>query len=100
MSVRRLADAAVQPAAFACDKANSAWAKAQIKKYPKGREQSAVIPLMMRAQEQEGWVTKAAIEHIADITSRFIVNRAALKTQPERVGRWIDRFREVARVAA
>ena len=40
------------------------------------------------------------IEHIADVTSRFIVNRAALKTQPERVGRWIDRFREVARVAA
>ena len=67
MSVRRLADAAVQPAAFAFDKANSAWARAQIKKYPKGREQSAVIPLMMRAQEQEGWVTKAAIEHIADM---------------------------------
>ena len=36
------------------------------------------------------------IEHIADITSRFIVNRAALKTRPERVGHWIDRFREVA----
>jgi NADH-quinone oxidoreductase subunit E len=67
MSVRRLADAAVQPAAFAFSKANTGWAKAQIKKYPKGREQSAVIPLMMRAQEQEGWVTKAAIEHIADM---------------------------------
>jgi NADH-quinone oxidoreductase subunit E len=67
MSVRRLADAAVQPAAFAFNKANTGWAKAQIKKYPKGREQSAVIPLMMRAQEQEGWVTKAAIEHIADM---------------------------------
>ncbi len=36
------------------------------------------------------------IEHIADVTSRFIVNRAALKTRPERVGHWIDRFREVA----
>ena len=35
------------------------------------------------------------IEHIADITSRFIVNRAALKTQPERIGRWVDRFREI-----
>ena len=67
MSVRRLADAAVQPAAFAFNKANTGWAKAQIRKYPKGREQSAVIPLMMRAQEQEGWVTKAAIEHIADM---------------------------------
>jgi NADH-quinone oxidoreductase subunit E len=67
MSVRRLADANVQPAAFAFNRANTGWAKAQIKKYPKGREQSAVIPLMMRAQEQEGWVTKAAIEHIADM---------------------------------
>jgi NADH-quinone oxidoreductase subunit E len=65
MSVRRLADANVQPASFAFNKANAAWAKEQIKKYPKGREQSAVIPLMMRAQEQEGWVTKAAIESIA-----------------------------------
>jgi ATP phosphoribosyltransferase len=39
------------------------------------------------------------IEHIADITSRFIVNRAALKTQPERIGHWIDRFREISRAA-
>ena len=39
------------------------------------------------------------IEHIADITSRFIVNRAALKTQPERIGRWVDRFREISRAA-
>ena len=36
------------------------------------------------------------IEHIADVTSRFIVNRAALKTRPERVSHWIDRFRDVA----
>ena len=35
------------------------------------------------------------IEHIADVTSRFIVNRAALKTRPQRVGHWVDRFREV-----
>lgn len=39
------------------------------------------------------------VEHIADVTSRFVVNRAALKTQPERVGNWIERFREVARAA-
>ena len=36
----------------------------RFKNYPKGREQSAVIPLLMRAQEQEGWVTKAAIEYV------------------------------------
>jgi ATP phosphoribosyltransferase len=39
------------------------------------------------------------IEHIADITSRFIVNRAALKTQPERIGRWVDCFREISSAA-
>jgi NADH-quinone oxidoreductase subunit E len=67
MSVRRLALPAVQPAAFAFNKANAAVAKQWLKKYPKGREQSAVIPLLMIAQEQEGWVTKPAIEHIADM---------------------------------
>lgn len=44
-----------------------AWAAETIKKYPEGRQQSAVIPLLMRAQEQEGWVTRAAIEKIADM---------------------------------
>lgn len=67
MSVRRLAEASVQPATFAFSRANSAWARQTIKKYPKGREQSAIIPLLMRAQEQEGWVTKAAIESVADM---------------------------------
>ena len=67
MSVRRLAEPAVQPAAFAFDKAKSAEVGTWIAKYPKGREQSAVIPLLMLAQEQEGWVTKAAIEHVADM---------------------------------
>src|SRR5437016_1098270 len=67
MSVRRLADASVQPASFAFNKANAAAAKQWINKYPKGREQSAIIPLLMLAQEQEGWVTKAAIEAICDM---------------------------------
>lgn len=35
------------------------------------------------------------IEHIADITSRLIVNRAALKTRPDEVGSWIDALRAV-----
>lgn len=69
MSVRRLAEASVQPAAFAFNKAMAAEVKTWIKKYPKGREQSAVIPLLMLAQEQEGWVTRAAIEHVADTLS-------------------------------
>ncbi|RWD66902.1 NADH-quinone oxidoreductase subunit E [Mesorhizobium sp.] len=67
MSVRRLADASVQPATFAFNEANAAAAEQWIAKYPKGREQSAIIPLLMIAQEQEGWVTKAAIETISDM---------------------------------
>jgi len=67
MSVRRLADASEQPEGFAFNRANRDWAQQTIQKYPEGRQQSAIIPLMMRAQEQEGWVTKAAIEAIADM---------------------------------
>lgn len=67
MSVRRLADDAVQPTGFAFNRTNAAWAKRKIKDYPEGRQASAVIPLLMRAQEQEGWVTKAAIEYVADM---------------------------------
>ena len=33
------------------------------------------------------------IEHIIDISSRFVVNRAALKTRPEELAGWIERFR-------
>jgi ATP phosphoribosyltransferase len=39
------------------------------------------------------------IEHIADITSRFVVNRTALKTRAEEVNGWIERFREAANAA-
>ncbi len=39
------------------------------------------------------------IETITDVTSRFVVNRAALKTRPVEVGVWVDRFREIADAA-
>jgi ATP phosphoribosyltransferase len=39
------------------------------------------------------------IERIADITSRFIVNRVALKTRAEEITGWIERFREAANAA-
>jgi NADH-quinone oxidoreductase subunit E len=55
-----------QPASFAFTPANEAWALGQISKYPEGRQASAIIPLLWRAQEQEGWLTRPAIEHIAD----------------------------------
>ena len=54
-----------QPASFAFTPANHEWALGQITKYPEGRQASAVIPLLWRAQEQEGWVSRPAIEHVA-----------------------------------
>ncbi len=56
-----------QPDSFAFTPANQAWAEAQVKKYPEGRQASAIIPLLWRAQEQEGWLTRPAIEHVADM---------------------------------
>jgi len=65
MAVRRLAE--TQPDSFAFTPANHAWAEREIAKFPPGRQASAVISLLWRAQEQEGWVTKPAIEAVADI---------------------------------
>jgi ATP phosphoribosyltransferase len=39
------------------------------------------------------------VEHIADISSRLIVNRPALKTRPEELGRWIERLRALTHAA-
>lgn len=58
-----------QPESFAFTPDNLDWAKAQITKYPEGRQASAVIPLLWRAQEQEGWLSKPAIEYVADMLS-------------------------------
>ncbi len=66
MSVRRLAEK--QPPSFAFTPENLAWAKAQIDKYPAGRQQSAVIPILWRAQAQcGGWLPQKAIEAVADL---------------------------------
>ena len=65
MSVRRLAPDPIQPASFAFSPANENWIDQQIAKYPEGRQASAVIPLLWKAQEQEGWVSRAVIETVA-----------------------------------
>ncbi len=66
MSVRRLAEA--QPASFAFTPENEAWATKEIAKYPSGREASAVIALLWRAQAQNDyWLPRAAIEKVADM---------------------------------
>jgi NADH-quinone oxidoreductase subunit E len=68
MAVRRLAEPHLQPKEFAFSAENLAWAKKQIAKYPEGRQQSAVIPLLWRAQEQAGgWLPQKAIEHVATV---------------------------------
>ena len=67
MSVRRLAPAEMQPKDFAFSKDNLAWAKGQLEKYPEGRQQSAIIQLLWRAQDQAGgWLPEAAIRHVAE----------------------------------
>lgn len=73
MSVRRLAEDRVQPHGFAFNRQFGAEAKVWIKKYPAGREQSAVIPLLMLAQDQQGWVTRAAIEAVAAMLSMPLI---------------------------
>jgi ATP phosphoribosyltransferase len=39
------------------------------------------------------------VETIATVTSRLIVNRAAMKTYPHAIGGWVDRFRQAAEAA-
>ena len=66
MSLRRLAPE--QPKSFAFTPENHAWAQKQIKKYPQGREASAVVPLLWRAQEQNGGhVTEPMVRVIAEM---------------------------------
>ena len=36
------------------------------------------------------------VEHIADVTSRLVVNRTAWKTYPGEIGGWIERLRAAA----
>ena len=67
MSVRRLAPPNQQPKEFSFSADNLAWAKRQIAKYPEGRQRSAIIPLLWRAQEQVGgWLPEVAIRYVAD----------------------------------
>src|SRR5579872_5511692 len=67
--LRRLAPPDMQPASFAFNAQNADWAKNEIAKYPQGRQASAVISLLWRGQEQEGWVTHPMIESVAKMLS-------------------------------
>ncbi len=64
MSVRRLADE--QPRSFQFTPENKAWAEKEVAKYPPGRQASAVLALLWRAQKQSGyWLPRPAIEAVA-----------------------------------
>jgi len=66
MAVRKLAPEELQPESFVFSPETEAFAQQQIAKYPPGRQASAVIALLWKAQEQAGgWLPRKAIEAVA-----------------------------------
>jgi NADH-quinone oxidoreductase subunit E len=58
----------VQPKDFKFTKENMKLVEAHISKYPKGRQASAVMPLLDIAQRQnDNWIPEAAMAHIAEL---------------------------------
>lgn len=57
-----------QPASFEFTAENFAKVKQIIARYPAGRERAALLPVLTVAQQQhDGWLPKAAINHVASI---------------------------------
>jgi NADH-quinone oxidoreductase subunit E len=71
MSVRRLAED--QPASFAFSNEALEQAKWWIAKFPRGRQQSAVIPLLWLVQKQEGWVPEPALRVVAEMLAMPLI---------------------------
>ena len=66
MSVRRLIPG-LGPDTFEFTPENIEWAQKQLTKYPKGRQQSAIIPLLDQAQRQMGgWLPESAVRYVAE----------------------------------
>jgi len=66
MAVRRLHP--LQAGGFVFSDENLRWAKETIAKYPEGKQASAIIPLLWRAQEQSGgWLPEPALRAVADM---------------------------------
>lgn len=98
MSVRRLAPKEIQPEGFAFTPENADWAKQIIAKYPEGRQASAVISLLWKAQEQGGgWVSEPAIRYIAELLDMPYIRVLEVVTfytmfQLQPVGRYYVQF--------
>ena len=66
MAVRKLAPEDMQPESFVLSPETESFADKEIAKYPPGRQASAVIALLTKAQEQAGgWLPRKAIEAVA-----------------------------------
>lgn len=63
---RRLQVQEQPESSFEFSSENLFWAQNTIRKYPEGRQASAIIPLLWRAHEQnDNWLSRAAIEYVA-----------------------------------
>jgi NADH-quinone oxidoreductase E subunit len=56
-----------QPKSFAFAKEGLAFAEKIIKRYPEGRQHSAVLPILDIVQRQEGWVSMAAMHVVGEM---------------------------------
>ncbi|KAJ5075691.1 NADH dehydrogenase ubiquinone flavoprotein 2 [Anaeramoeba ignava] len=59
----------VQPESFSFTKENQSKVKDILKNYPEDHKESALIPLLSLAQDQEGWISNAAINEVCNITN-------------------------------
>src|SRR5262249_40488873 len=67
MAPRRLAPVEIQPKSFAFSAENLEWARAELTKYPQGRQESAILSLLWRAQAQaSGWLPGAPLRYVPD----------------------------------
>jgi NADH-quinone oxidoreductase subunit E len=98
MAVRKLAPEELQPKSFAFTPENEAFADQEIAKYPPGRQASAVIALLGKAQEQSGgWLPLKAIEAVAaklDMASIRVMEVATFYTMfnLDPVGKYFIQF--------
>jgi NADH-quinone oxidoreductase subunit E len=78
LSVRRLAKD--QPATFAFTAEALEQVDWWVAKFPDGRQQSAVLPLLWLAQKQEGWVCEPALRVVADLLSMPVIRVLEIAT--------------------
>ncbi len=57
------------PSVFSFTTENFRMAQKIIARYPEGRQQSALMPLLTLAQKQQGWIPKVAMDYIAMLLS-------------------------------